>query len=97
MLLQKSKENFITILAFKAKLRFAVGRLMGTGSLWPRYLNATYLEPFDVAVQLPTASRRWLPGAALIYQNCRNKERPGKDETGIVPLHWLSSVNPAPA
>ena len=96
MLLQKSKENIIKILDFKAELHFAVGRLTGAGALWPRYLNAANPEPFEVAVQLPTASQRRLAGAALIRLSCRNTESPGKDEAGIVPLHWLSSVNAAP-
>lgn len=37
---------------------------MGTGVLWLRYLYASYLEPFEVAVQLPTASYLLLIGSS---------------------------------
>lgn len=53
MLLQKSKENIIKILAFKGNLHFAVGRLMGAGALWPRYLNAAYLSPLMLRCHCP--------------------------------------------
>lgn len=67
---------------------FAVGDLVGTGALWPQSLNATYLEPFDVLVQLLTVSPGAV-GAALIYPVAGTRKGQGgwsRDDSFSLPV-----------